>query len=319
MASAIPRILVDDASADASSNLFAAALTVAFLIHLILILGVSFAFPHSEPGNQTTRPLEFVVLRRAAPSETKPQAADAFAQVDREGGGVEKPLEAAEAEIEPVSETAEPTQALDQATSLPPPRTELAPAEPEPLPQLELLAPSELGPPPIPEPPPAEPLEEPPVESEPPQVTATEILASRNLEIAALTAKIQQSSAAYAHRPRRKAVSASTREYKYASYLEAWRRKVVRIGNLNYPEEAKRHKMHGSLILHVAIRADGSVERIRVVESSGFDLLDEAAVKIVELAAPFAPFPPDIRAETDVLDITRTWQFLSSNRLDWGN
>jgi len=319
MASGLPRILVHDVSADASSRLFAVALTVACLVHLILILGVSFALPHSKPGKQTTPPLEVVVLRRAAPSETKPETVDAFAQVDREGVGVDEPVEAAEAEIEPASETSEPAQELDQAASLPPPRIEPTPAEPQPLPQFELLAQPDREPPPIPEPPPAESLEEPPVDSEPRQVTAAEILASRNLEIAELTAKIQHSSVAYAHRPRRKAISASTREYKYASYLEAWRRKVERVGNLNYPEEAKRHKMYGSLILHVAVREDGSIERIRVLRSSGFDLLDEAAVKIVELAAPFAPFPPDIRAETDVLDITRTWQFLSNNRLGWEN
>ena len=94
---------------------------------------------------------------------------------------------------------------------------------------------------------------------------------------------------------------------------------LERIGNLNYPEEAKRHKLYGTLILHVAVRADGSVERIRVLRSSGFDVLDQAAVSIVELAAPFAPLPPDIKAETDILDITRTWQFLRSNRLGWDN
>ena len=77
--------------------------------------------------------------------------------------------------------------------------------------------------------------------------------------------------------------------------------------------------MYGSLILHTALRADGSIERVHVLRSSGFEVLDEAAVKIVELAAPFAPFPPDIRADTDILDITRTWQFLSNNRLGWEN
>ena len=77
--------------------------------------------------------------------------------------------------------------------------------------------------------------------------------------------------------------------------------------------------MYGTLILHVAVRADGSIEGIRVLRTSGFDVLDEAAIKIVQLSAPFAPFPPDIRSETDVLDITRTWQFLRSNRLGWEN
>lgn len=148
-------------------------------------------------------------------------------------------------------------------------------------------------------------------------VSAAQILASRGAEIARLTARLREKSGTYATRTRRRAISASTKEYKYAAYLEAWRRKVERIGNLNYPEEAKRKKLYGNLVLHVAVRADGSVERIRVVHPSGSEVLDEAAVRIVELAAPFAPFPPDIRKETDVLDITRTWQFLSSNRLGW--
>jgi len=147
-----------------------------------------------------------------------------------------------------------------------------------------------------------------------PLPTAGQILASRGQEIAKLSAKIEEETTAYANRPRRKAISASTQEYKYASYLEAWRRKVESIGNLNYPEEAKRQKLYGNLILRVALRADGSLEEVRVLRSSGSQILDEAAVRIVHLAAPFAPFPPDIRQETDFLDITRTWQFLSNNR-----
>ena len=147
-----------------------------------------------------------------------------------------------------------------------------------------------------------------------PLPTAGQILASRGQEIAKLSAKIEEETTAYANRPRRKAISASTQEYKYASYLEAWRRKVESIGNLNYPEEAKRQKLYGNLILRVALRANGSLEEVRVLRSSGSQILDEAAVRIVHLAAPFAPFPPDIRKETDFLDITRTWQFLSNNR-----
>jgi protein TonB len=148
-------------------------------------------------------------------------------------------------------------------------------------------------------------------------VDAAAILASRGQEIDRLTANLQAKTAAYASRVRRKSVSASTREFRYASYLGAWARKVERIGNLNYPQAARDQRMFGSLILHVAVRSDGSVEQIRVVRSSGYDLLDEAAVRIVELAAPYAPFPPDIAAETDVLDIVRTWQFLRGGGLGW--
>ncbi|MCG6862954.1 MAG: energy transducer TonB [Chromatiaceae bacterium] len=318
---------IDDPATDTSSYLFIAALLTACFVHLILILGVGFAFPNAARENQTTHQLEIIVLRQAAPSNVTPEIADAFAQVDREGGGVE---EAQTANDEPKPEPApdffepEPEPALLEPLPVqaPPPLPE--PVDPEPAATEQPTDPAILLQPapesaPVAERQPSALIAPPPLENTRTKVTTAEILASRNLEIAELTARIQLNSAAYANRPRRKAISASTREYKYASYLEAWRRKVERVGNLNYPEEAKRHKMYGNLILHVAVRADGNIERVRVLRSSGFDLLDEAAVKIVELAAPYAPFPPDIRAEADVLDITRTWQFLSSNRLGWEN
>ena len=156
-----------------------------------------------------------------------------------------------------------------------------------------------------------------PMSPRPTLVDTGRILASQGMEIARLTASLEARASNYASRVRRKSISASTREFRYASYLGAWARKVERIGNLNYPQAAKEQQLYGSLILHVAVRADGSVEGIRVVRSSGFDLLDQAAIQIVELAAPYSPFPPDIAAETDVLDIIRTWQFMRGGVLGW--
>ena len=92
-------------------------------------------------------------------------------------------------------------------------------------------------------------------------------------------------------------------------YLESWRRKVERIGRLNYPEQARARKIYGSLRLLVAIEPDGTLRDVQVIESSGHRVLDEAALRIVRLAAPYAPFPPAMRDETDVLEIVRTWQF----------
>lgn len=294
------------------------ALLLAVAIHLLLVLSVGFERPPAESREARTRPLEVIVLRQPAPSDERPEEADAYAQVDRVGAGSERPRELAEASpIEPLPPEPEPLE--PPAPPPPEPQSAQVPEErpPQPDDAATLTATVEPLPPPEPELP--LPAEEPPPPPPAPPVSAADILASRNLEIAQLTARIGEQTSAYANRARRKAVSASTREYKYASYLEAWRRKVEAIGNLNYPEEAKRRKLYGNLILHVAVRSDGSLERVRVLRSSGVDLLDEAAIRIVELAAPFAPFPPEIRAEADVLDITRTWQFLSTNRLGWEN
>jgi protein TonB len=94
--------------------------------------------------------------------------------------------------------------------------------------------------------------------------------------------------------------------------MEAWRAKVERIGNLNYPEAARQQGLSGSLILDVGLKPDGSIDDIIIRKSSGHKLLDDAAVRIVQLAAPYSPFTDDIKSETDILHITRTWQFLDA-------
>ena len=129
--------------------------------------------------------------------------------------------------------------------------------------------------------------------------------------LAALSAELEQKLEERASRPRQAFISASTREHRFAFYMESWRQKVERIGNLNYPDEARRNNLAGSLLLDVALNADGSVLEITVRRSSGYRVLDEAAVRIVELAAPFAPFPDDIARDFDVLHITHTWEFAS--------
>jgi len=144
-----------------------------------------------------------------------------------------------------------------------------------------------------------------------PRLSAAALLRN-SFKIAALSAEIKRKLEAKAKRPRRKFISASTREYKFAAYMEAWRAKVERIGNLNYPDEARKRKLSGSLILDVAINPDGSVNQITIRRSSGYKVLDDAAIRIVNLAAPFAPFPGDIRKDVDILHVTRTWQFINN-------
>jgi protein TonB len=138
---------------------------------------------------------------------------------------------------------------------------------------------------------------------------------SRSLEIVRLEAQIDKQLDAYQKRPRRKFVGARTQEYRFARYIDDWRLKVERVGTLNYPQAARDQKIYGSLRLTVSIKADGSVDAIEINHSSGQKILDEAALRIVQLAAPYAAFPSDISKDTDILSITRTWTFTRSDQL----
>lgn len=297
-------------------SVFGTALLIAAALHALLILGVG--LQHPVP-TATARPptLDVVLVNhlepRPADTVTRP---DFLAQEQVQGGG-DQPIQQTTPRVAdtPLTPTVE---ALPQETpSTEPPLPPAAPAVPDaqgpsaPAEPAHRVAEARVKP--------AEPVVAPPkAATARTRVTAAQILASRGEEISQVTAQLDKKVDAYANRERHKAISASTQEYKYAAYLDAWRSKVERVGNLNYPEEARRRKLYGNVVLHVAVRADGSVDGVHVVQSSGSRVLDEAAIHIVRLAAPFAPLPPDIRAETDVLDITRTWQFLSSNRLGWG-
>ncbi len=136
--------------------------------------------------------------------------------------------------------------------------------------------------------------------------------------MARLEGEIAMSLEEYSKRPRRKFLGASTKESHYAQYVESWRQKVERVGTLNYPPEA-RGKLYGKLLLTVAIRANGTVERVQIVKSSGYPVLDKAALRIVQLAAPFPVFPAEIKKETDVLEITRSWSFTHGDQLSADN
>lgn len=140
-------------------------------------------------------------------------------------------------------------------------------------------------------------------------------LYARSIEFARLNAQLSAQREEYARRPRKKFISASTKEYKYAAYMEAWRMKVERFGNLNYPEEAARRNLFGSLRMAVEIKSDGSLAKVEIRRSSGSEILDNAAIKIVQMTAPFAQFPDNIKKDADHLVITRTWQFERGDRL----
>jgi len=270
--------------------------------HLLVILGVSFELEERKKNEARQQSLEVMVIQKPVELPEADEKADYLAQTSQTGGGEQdEPARPTTRAIATPAQQAAPQPSLNQSPQ-PPPR----PAAPPPKPVItQAASPHKI----------AAAKTRPAIES-PPQPTSAQLFASRDQEIAHLTAELERRTLAYAKMPKRKAISASTKEYKYAAYLDAWRRKVERIGNLNYPDEAKRQKLYGNLILHVAIKQDGSIEQVRVLHSSGHKMLDDAALRIVRLAGPYSPFPQEIREETDILDITRTWQFLRDNRLD---
>lgn len=309
----------------------------AVILHAMIMLGVSFA---PEPVPETRyESLEIILVPER--SEKAPEDADMLAQANLEGGGdaeqsdppaapVKAPIPAQTPDIAaspapPVEPSPAPTVA-EAAPAPPAEPSEQTPAEgaaaveetvAEVVPEAPLATPDRVQEAP-PEASPVEPVEtvaaEPrPEVRSPPLPTAAQLL-TRSFALASLNAELQQRLDSRAKRPRRKYISANTKEYRYAAYMEAWRAKVERVGNINYPEQARQRQLSGSLLLDVALKPDGSVQEITVRRSSGHKVLDDAAMRIVELAAPFAPFPADIRREVDVLHVTRTWKFLNSNQ-----
>jgi protein TonB len=143
----------------------------------------------------------------------------------------------------------------------------------------------------------------------------TSDLMSASLEMARLEAQVNKQQDDYQKRPKRKSIGARAQEYRFASYVESWRQKVERIGNVNYPEAAKDQKIYGQLQLTVYIKSSGDVEKVEIRRSSGYPVLDNAAKSIVEMGSPYAAFPEDLRKEVDILDITRTWIFTKEDSL----
>ncbi|MEW8626452.1 MAG: energy transducer TonB [Candidatus Thiodiazotropha sp.] len=273
------------------TDMLGIGLFVATALHAFVILGITFKpFDPSKPEYQQ-QSLEVMVVRQPKEQPEEDEQADYLAQVAQSGGGEKRERE----KPQPPEPPAMPP-AAQAPTALQQPVDQVQPLTSE---QSEQKAPVDSH-----------------IVEQQPLPTASQLLNSKNMEIARLTAELERKTEAYAKLPKRKAISASTKEYKYASYLDAWRRKVERIGNLNYPDQAKRDRLYGDLVLHVAVKADGSVDQIRVLHSSGHKILDDSAIRIVRLAAPFSPFPNEIRKETDILDITRTWQFLRSGKLN---
>jgi protein TonB len=273
----------------------ARAVAFSLCLHAFVLFGIGFVLPDPSKRHNFLQPLEVVLVN--SKSSARPLKADALAQHNLDGGGNTADNKRASSPLPNLSDDKQFTP--EQSTQH--------------LQRLEQQVKKLITQ--------AKSMHNVPQESiEKQRQDGTNMngrdLVQHALEIARLEAQITRDFSAYQKMPQRKFIGARTQEYRYAQYIEDWRIKVERIGNLNYPAQARQQKIFGQLRLTVSIRADGSLESVEVSKSSGQRILDAAAVRIVKLAAPYAPFPDDIRKETDVLSIVRTWTFTANDHLE---
>lgn len=276
-----------------ATDRFGVTLLFSLIAHGVLALGLTFTF---EPPARKLPALD-VILVQSANAETSPKA-DFLAQANNAGGGNH-------------DQARRPTQPLSSPVPKPDPGIAPRPLDagappPQPSSDAEVLTQRESS---------FSVRTQKETEPSPAlaQPTARELI-EKKIEMARLAEEIQRESEAYAKRPKRKFISANTKEYEYAAYMKSWVARVERIGNLNYPDEARRQQVHGQLVLSVALNRDGSVKGMEVIQTSGHKLLDDAAQRIVQLAAPF-PVIPKTAENIDELYVTRTWQFLPGDIL----
>jgi protein TonB len=266
-------------------------LLFSLIAHAVIALGLTFEYSKSAPR----LPALDVILVQSA-SGQKPDKADFLAQANNSGGGnSDKP--------------ARPTEAVTAPSPKPTPGIAPIPVEtgqkkPQPAGERELLTQkksvfavhSEVEQP-----------EQPDTTQPNPRA-----LTDKHIEMARLANELQRESQIYAKRPKKKFISANTKEAADAAYQAAWVARIERLGNLNYPDEARRRQLQSgktlTLMLTAGVKRDGSLRSVDIIQSSGYKLLDDAAIRIVQLAAPFPPVPA--KAEYDELYITRTWEFL---------
>lgn len=271
-------------------------LFLAALVHLALILGVGFTVV--KPADiRHTMDITLATFK----SEKAPEKADFQAQDNQLGSGtLEKKAVPKTTEVAPFQDSK-----INKITPPPAAKPETPPAPAKSVVATQAPKTQKV------EPRPKESKPQPKPEAKVPDFDSSQL----SSQIASLEAELSHEQQLYAKRPRiHRLNAASTLRDKGAWYKEEWRKKVERIGNLNYPEEARRQQLYGSLRMMVSINRDGSLYEVLVLESSGQPVLDQAAQRIVRLAAPFAPFTGDL-AEFDRLEIIRTWRFARGDRL----
>lgn len=265
-------------------------------LHATVLLALSWAFD-INPLQKAAETLDVVLVNWR--SEEAPEKADFLAQASQIGGGES-------------NEATRPSQNLSSALpsqgegDMPEQVDSALPSEP--IDDLQEV---------ISENPDARPIQQVTrVEQPEPDIPTAAELMQQSMQVADLQPNMQRENEFKSKLPRRKFISANTQEYEFATYMQAWVAKVERVGNINYPMEVRKRKLVGNLLMTVGIAFDGSVESIDIRKSSGLKELDDAAVRIVRLAAPYSPLPDNISSKVDVLHITRTWKFTSGYTLE---
>lgn len=273
---------------DRAQRFMALGVMLSVLAHAIPIFGVKFVMP--DPKTLfSAQPLEVILVNQRTVQDAL--KADALAQANLNGGGnVDAPNQRVKSPL-PASDN-QPSQELERVKE----QQKKLEADAEKL-MLQLNAKTHI----------AQDLGK-STQTENPG-TDSEQLKQREREMAGLAAQISKQTSAYQSRPRMTFIGARSREYRFARYVEDWRMKMERVGALTYPLDAHGQKMYGRLLVSVEIDANGNLRRAEITKSSGNKELDAAALRIVKMAAPFGKFPNDIRKDTDVISISRTWTF----------
>ncbi|MFV2003998.1 MAG: energy transducer TonB [Gammaproteobacteria bacterium] len=268
---------------------------LAVIFHGLVILGITFTVSPSA-DSKTAPALDIILVQTRSPVDV--EKAEYLAQVSQQGGGASE--EKARARELFSAATLSDTPGIAAQTSIPQVQKQKRNEE------LALLTQDN-----------AQYLidtEENPVKADD-DTTIDNINTSQNTQTARLAAEISHTIEEQASIDRTRYLNSSTKEFTPAKYMRDWINRVERVGNLNYPDQARREKLSGTLILDVVIDADGKLVKTDLRQSSGHQILDDAAKRIVKLAAPFSAFPKKLRQQADVIHITRSWEFLSNSSI----
>lgn len=272
------------------------AIGISLVLHVV-VLSIQFHLPERLLRN-TENALDVVLVN--SKHARKPKNAQVYAQANLDGGGESEQNQRATTFVPPTASNLEGNDIIEARRRV----FQLEAQQRQLMARLKAQAMARTAP--------KASLEAPP-QPAPPTVSGLD-LASRAMAAARLEAQIDRQTNAYNKRPRKKNIGTRAEEYRFAQYVEDWRQKVERIGNLNYPEAAKG-RWYGKVMMTVTILSDGQVKDIEINRSSGVPVLDESARRIVRMSAPYAAFPDNIQRDTDIIEITRTWNFTRADEL----